>query len=237
MIRHAEPAGALDRLWRWVYLKDIDTVDKMRGRNDGFEALRDRIRYSGTDRLIDFRNGYTFEGGLSLQQNPDELSALCLFLKERGPFEHYMEIGSGSGGTCRFLHESVGFRRTLSLDDGKHARAGEQAENFRHVENFQQFLGDSHSEAACAFLTESLGRHKLDLAFIDGDHSYRGVRMDIELTLPFCREGTLLIFHDTVACAGVRKAWTKSIARKLVSPLAEYVGEEVPLGISVNAVL
>ena len=147
-----------------------------------------------------------------------------------------MEIGSGSGGTCRFLHEMVGLGSALSLDDGTHPRAGEQAENFRHVPNFRQFLGDSHSEEARDFLAASLGGDTLDLAFIDGDHSYKGVWQDIQLTLPFCRKGTLVLFHDTVACDGVRKAWEKAVMQREIKPLAEYIGEDRPLGISVNLV-
>ena len=51
-----------------------------------FEELRTRVRESGCDCLRKFANGYTLEGGLALQQNPDEFAALCLFLQRRGPF-------------------------------------------------------------------------------------------------------------------------------------------------------
>jgi predicted O-methyltransferase YrrM len=227
---------AFRKIGRWVFLANIDTIAKVRKRHADFDTLRDRIRAMGTDSLAHFGNHYTFEGGLSLQQNPDELAALCLLLKERGPYNNYMEIGSASGGTCRFLFETVGFRNVLSLDDGSHPRASEQKDNFRVIPNFKQFLGDSHSEQARAFLAENLDG-ALDVAFIDGDHGFEGVWEDIRLTLPFCRRGTLVIFHDTRACEDVRKAWLKSVMRRQLKPLAEYVGEERPLGISINVVL
>ncbi|MFL6415941.1 MAG: class I SAM-dependent methyltransferase [Bryobacteraceae bacterium] len=37
----------------------------------------------------------------------------------------------------------------------------------------------------------------IDLAFIDGDHSYHGVRTDFELCLPFLAKDALVLFHDS----------------------------------------
>ncbi len=76
----------------------------------------------------------------------------------------------------------------------------------------------------------------MDVAFIDGDHSYDGVLEDLNLTLPFCRPGTLIILHDTIACDGVEKVWLNSLAAKRISPLAEYIGAERGLGIAVAKV-
>jgi predicted O-methyltransferase YrrM len=227
-------ALAMER--RPVTSRTLDSIRAIRRRHHDFDAVRDRIRALGTDDRRVFGHSYAFEGGMSLQQDPDELTGLCLFLKERGPYEHYMEIGSGSGGTCRFLFESVGFRTALSLDDGNHPRAGEQADNFRVIPDLKQFIGDSHSQEAQAFLAKNVGA-KLDLAFIDGDHSFERVWLEVELTLPFCRKGALVIFHDTTRCDGVRDAWIQSITRGKLRPLAEYIGEERPLGITVNSVL
>jgi predicted O-methyltransferase YrrM len=223
------------QLYRRLYLNGIDTIPALSRRNPEFVAMRDQIRQSGTDSLEYFGNGYTHEGGLCLQQNPDEFAALCLFLKEHRPYTNYMEIGSASGGACLVLSREVGFTNAFSLDNGEHPRASEQAKNFSQVPNFKQFLGDSHSAAAATFLREQL-RGKIDVAFIDGDHSYEGVWQDIELTLPFCRPRALIILHDTVACDGVQRAWLRCVRSGRLKPLAEYVGAEKPLGIAVGAV-
>ncbi len=198
-----------------------------------FVALRNKIRDAGTDRLRHFKNGYAFEGGLALQQNPDEFAALCLFLTKARPIRNYIEIGVASGGTCRFLRENVGFDRAFLLDDGKHPRAKEQGGNLASIENLRIFIGDSHSPEAQAFLAAHM-TEKADVAFIDGDHSYEGVQADIDLVLPFCKPGTLLILHDTVACSGVKKAWRQ--LTKTANHLAEYIGAERPLGIGIAAV-
>ncbi|HEX8843689.1 MAG TPA: class I SAM-dependent methyltransferase [Pyrinomonadaceae bacterium] len=224
----------------WLYLRRglgrPESILSMRQRYKDFDDVRDRVRRSGTDSLEHFDNGYTHEGGLYLQQNPDEFAALTIFLREHGPHTNYMEIGSASGGACLFLYREVGFGNVLSLDNGEHERAVAQKEHFSQIKNFKQFLGDSHSEEARLFLKENV-KSKLDVAFIDGDHSYEGVWQDIELALPFCRRGTLVIFHDTVACEGVRDAWLRGVEQKLFRPCAVFVGEERPLGIAVGVVI
>jgi predicted O-methyltransferase YrrM len=224
----------------WFYrrrtLGAIDSISGIKRRHADFEQLRDRIRAAGTDSLSHFGNGYTHEGGLCLQQNPDEFAALTLFLRERGPHKDYMEIGSASGGACLFLSREVGFNSVLSMDNGEHPRAVEQSGHFAQIANFKQFLGDSHSEEARHFLEENF-EGKFDVVFIDGDHSYEGLWQDIQLMRPFCRRGTLMILHDTVACEDVRRAWFQSTREKILKPLAEFIGAEKPLGIAVGEVL
>jgi predicted O-methyltransferase YrrM len=41
-----------------------------------------------------------------------------------------------------------------------------------------------------------LGRKKIDLLFIDGDHTYEGVKADFEKYLPLVKKGGLIAFHD-----------------------------------------
>ncbi len=227
-------------LYRKIYLKGLDSVEDIQKRNIEFDQIHDVICRSGTDNLKHFGNEYSFEGGLSLQQNPHEFAALICRLKEHkqefGASTNYLEIGSASGGTCLLLSQIVGFANIFSLDDGMHPRATEQKENFSTLENFTQFLGDSHSIQAQQFIAENV-KGKLDVVFIDGDHSYNGVKEDFYLVLPFCRPGALVIFHDTVACAGVENVWIESVLNKQLEPLAEYIGTQKPLGIGVGRVI
>jgi predicted O-methyltransferase YrrM len=37
---------------------------------------------------------------------------------------------------------------------------------------------------------------KLDFLFIDGDHTYEGVKKDFEMYSPLVRKGGLIAFHD-----------------------------------------
>lgn len=230
---HAERGQQAIR--RWARRRGLDSVGKRR-REPGFDQLVTAIRGMGADSLEHFQNGYTHEGGLGLQQHPDEFAALCLFLRGRGPFRSYLEIGTGSGGQCLALFREVGFERGVVLDDGQHARASEQEGNLGQIPDLRRFVGDSHSDAAREFLEHNLSG-PLDLAFIDGDHSHDGVLADIELALRFARPGTQLVFHDTIASPGVEAAWTELIRRPDVIALGEYVGSDRPLGIGVAATL
>lgn len=231
------------RLWRRgasgarrLLVGDVETVESIRAAEPGFDALLARVLAAGTDDRWWFGGAYEREGGLSLLQNAEELAALCFLLRRHEPRASYLEIGSASGGTCRFLHQEVGLGRVLSIDDGLHPRAPEQEANFAAVGSVVRFVGDSHSPAAAAFLAEQVPGRDLDIAFVDGDHSYAGVRQDVELVLPFCRPGALLILHDTRECVPVEATWLRLAAGRRVDPVAELAGPEHPLGIGVARV-
>jgi predicted O-methyltransferase YrrM len=45
----------------------------------------------------------------------------------------------------------------------------------------------------------------LALAFIDGDHSYEGVRCDVDAVTPHMADRSILVFHDSIYFIGVSK--------------------------------
>jgi predicted O-methyltransferase YrrM len=198
-----------------------------------FERLRARICEAGTDCIRHYGSSYLLEGGLALQQNPDEFAALCTFLGEWGPYSTYLEIGSGSGGTGRFLGEELSFDLAMSIDDGEARQAPEQAVN---LAGFRRFVGDSHSPEAATFISETLAGLPVDLAFIDGDHSAAGAWDDVELVLPFCAPGSIVVMHDTRARDAVGSAWLRAARQGLFVPVAEFVGEDHPFGIGVGRI-
>jgi len=211
---------------------DVDTIEKVRARHPSFDGLTEEIRAAGTDSLSHFGNNYTHEGGLCLQQNPHEFAALCLALSESEPIRTYLEIGTASGGTCLFLYQRLHFERTFCMDDGGHPRAPLQDEHLARIPNCTRFIGDSHSTEARRFLDDALP-DTIDVAFIDGDHTYDGVWEDIRLVHDYCRTGTLMLFHDIVACDGVQRAWHEAAEANFMAHQAEFVGKERPLGIGI----
>jgi hypothetical protein len=68
---------------------------------------------------------------------------------------------------------------------------------------------NSLSPLAIAKVKGILNGRKFDFAFIDGDHSYEGVKKDYEKYLPFCED--IIAFHDIVEHlqpdVGVKKFW------------------------------
>jgi cephalosporin hydroxylase len=220
---------------------NIETIPSLLSRHPEFPAWVDQIRALGTDNLEWFGNGYTHEGGLSLQQNPDELAALALFLKDqsldRWMHSVYLEIGSASGGTGWYLYEKFRFKRFLSIDNGQHPRAVEQMNHFSKIPGIRLYRDDSHIPAAAKFLKAHCHADgPIGLAFIDGDHSLEGLYQDIELVKPFMAPGGMIVLHDIVACEGVNRAWEQCCTTGGFAPLAEFVGEEKPLGIGVAQV-
>ncbi len=185
------------------------------------EALIARIREAGTDSLAEFGNGYTHEGGLGLQQNPEELADFILLLKGK-EIATYLEIGSASGGMAGFIKDEVGLAEVLSIDDGKHPRHGEH-----HIAG--QLVASSHSEEAKHWVKDQM----FGVVFIDGDHEYAGVKQDIELAMTCSK---LIAVHDTVMCPDVARAWNEVLATGKIREIARFAGKDRPLGIAVGEV-
>lgn len=231
----------------------MDNLQTLMARQSAlFGALLEEIRAAGTDNLSFFGNGYTHEGGLSLQQNPHEFAAAVVFLSEqllvgsRAPGS-YLEIGSASGGACRFLCQKLRLQRAFVIDDHGHHRWPEQRANFdaMHANEkcfVEEWIGDSHSTAAAAWLAENV-KIAPDLSFIDGDHSGPGCWADFDMVYKLLTYATvgpshrLVMFHDTVACEGVKRSWEEACQSGMLTPLAEYIGPgERPLGIGIGRV-
>ncbi len=116
-----------------------------------------------------------------------------------------MEIGSYHGGTLfcwpQLATDDAIF---ISLDlpgeqfDGTYG--DESIEKFKtYIKNNQTLKcvrADSHSNETVGEIVRILDGRKIDFLFIDGDHSYEGVRADFELYAPLVRQGGLIAFHD-----------------------------------------
>jgi predicted O-methyltransferase YrrM len=59
--------------------------------------------------------------------------------------------------------------------------------------------GDSHSASTFEHVQSLVGGSKLDFMFIDGDHSYEGVKADFETYKSLMRRGGIIAFHDVAA--------------------------------------
>jgi predicted phosphodiesterase len=57
-------------------------------------------------------------------------------------------------------------------------------------------LGDSHDDSTVEEVRKVLGGKKVDLLFIDGDHTQEGAERDFVKYKQFVREGGIVAFHD-----------------------------------------
>lgn len=192
---------------------------------------------------VEFFNAKKF-GGYFLQQVPEEFAAFLTFMRcfEKGSLKRYLEIGSASGGFIRCIHERLGFEEAMMIDDGGWQPEGQELNIAAFAEKVKRCVPcDSHGDDAHAF-TEAFGEHGIiDLIFVDGDHSYEGVKQDIALVLPLANSHTLIAFHDTHAVGDykgsapdVRRAFLEAVSAGKLEIIADFAAPIArPLGITV----
>lgn len=116
-----------------------------------------------------------------------------------------LEIGSWKGGTL-FLFSRVvdSDAKILSLDlpggdfgGGSNDYKGPFFKNFAcGNQEIHLFRADSHLPLSLQNIRAILREGQLDFLFIDGDHTYKGVKQDFEMYSPLVRKGGLIAFHD-----------------------------------------
>jgi predicted O-methyltransferase YrrM len=155
-------------------------------------------------------------------QKHSELAPFCDLLAGR-KLRTVLEIGTLRGGTlwawCQ-LADADAVIVSVDLPGGEwgggytdadvarlesYARPGQQLHLIR---------GDSHSIETFEKVNEIVGARWIDLAFIDGDHSYEGVKADFADYGPLGGDGGLVAFHDIlphpdVPDCDVDRFWTE----------------------------
>lgn len=132
-------------------------------------------------------------------QHPEELKKL---LEWASTATSVLEVGSRRGETLTDLAHAMAGKRIVSIDWPNKENLGDASlgdELARSVKNlieegFDAYLiiGDSHHPDTLSRVT-ALGPY--DFIFIDGDHSYKGVKKDYEFYGPL---GKQIVFHDII---------------------------------------
>ena len=149
----------------------------------------------------------------------EEISGFLKLLAQRPP-KTVMEVGTEKGGTF-FLLARVSapdaFLLTLDLPVGQYSSYPAWRENLyrgfaRDRQRIELVRTDSHDPRTLETVRRLLGGRALDLLFIDGDHSYDGVKKDFEMYSPLVAKGGTIAFHDIVdgaeaSVGGVPKFW------------------------------
>jgi cephalosporin hydroxylase len=142
-------------------------------------------------------------GGLLIWQYPNQFSKyLCLLNAQK--INSYIEIGCRWGGTFVLTNEYLkrfnSMNKSVAVDiidsPVAHYCSSNVETKFMKMnsqsETFKEYMKDNY----------------FDLIFIDGDHSYRGVKNDYEISK---NSGKIFVFHDIVSdvCPGVVHFWNE----------------------------
>jgi predicted O-methyltransferase YrrM len=132
-------------------------------------------------------------------QKKSEILRLLAIVRAARP-EVICEIGAAGGGTTFLLaHAAAGDATIISLDLAYSASRRAAVHSFAREEQKIICLPcDSHSPLSVRAVKAHLARKRLDILFLDGDHSYEGVKTDFQFYSPLVRPGGLVIFHDIV---------------------------------------
>jgi predicted O-methyltransferase YrrM len=143
---------------------------------------------------------------IGMHQHEQEIGPFAMWLESRKP-HNVLEIGTLKGGTAALWHGiATGSVVSIDLPDGRfggkdHGYGEQQARNRneelrRRFPRFTSALGDSHSpvmfEEVCRFFHPQM----VDFLFIDGDHTYEGVKQDFMMYRTLVRKGGIIAFHD-----------------------------------------
>jgi len=155
-------------------------------------ALREIHSCTTIDDYFDFATKHF--GHLQLKK---EIVDFLYFAAEYAPVR-ICEVGLSVGGTNVMLtHALSSVRLVIGVDLRVLNRS--QLRYFADPSCSQVLIdGPSCSERTLGTIEHSLGSEKLDLLFIDADHSYAGVKQDFLSYRHFVRDGGIIAFHDIV---------------------------------------
>lgn len=144
---------------------------------------------------------------LNAMQKPAELAGLFDILKDV-KLNNIIEIGTAMGGVlyafCQLATEDA---TILSIDLPSEAMGAfgpkhplppiEKLMAYAKGSQKLHFIrDDSHKKKTLDQTKKIFGKNKLDLLFIDGDHTYEGVKQDYEMYSPLVKSEGIIVFHD-----------------------------------------
>jgi precorrin-6B methylase 2 len=153
-----------------------------------------------------------YEGGIELQQIPEEYVEYLTFLRNKN-FNSYMNVGIGNCGS--FMTEvyiQEGLKRAVAVDNtsyGKFTNMERINERFQWIRDNTDVSLDFYNMNSIDYYKNN--NEKFDIIFIDGDHSYEGVKLDYENCLPILNDEGYIVLHDinSIACPGVVQLWNE----------------------------
>jgi len=140
-------------------------------------------------------------------QHTQEILEVAKLIESKRP-KTILEIGTASGGTLflsALLADPNALIISIDLEFGMYG-GGYPDWKIPIYKSFGQekqkielIRGDSHSKEIINQLESILNGRKIDYLFIDGDHTYEGVKEDFDVYSKFLNKNAFVAFHDIVS--------------------------------------
>lgn len=186
------------------YLPGMDRIALEKTKKE-IETFQDEG--SDVNRVLDYAQdfeGYGRYRSIAPMQVDSEICTLVKILQEEQP-DTLMEIGTAQGGTLFLWTQALpSVSQFISLDLPGGRFGGGYTK--KRVELFEEFTNeelvcirkDSQNEETLEEIQNILGERKLDFLFIDGDHTYKGVKKDFKRYSALMADGGIIALHDIV---------------------------------------
>jgi len=138
---------------------------------------------------------------IGMTQYRKEVEQLVEFLSDK-KINNFLEIGTFKGGNFYILSKlSTGIKisvdmKNIQKDDCDYPYDSDVTTKLVEDLGGVAIIGDSHNVETLNKVKFTLNGSKLDLLYIDGDHTYNGAKLDFFMYYPLVKEGGYIIFHD-----------------------------------------
>jgi predicted O-methyltransferase YrrM len=178
------PGYVVDKYLHYKMLKQARAIAELRDSSDEPSGWIDELSQSHFFRPL---------------QKKSEILRLLKIIRSLRP-KAVCEIGAAGCGTTFLLTQAAATDALLiTLDLAFTTSRAAALESFALPE--QQLVclkEDSHASQTLQLVKRRLAGQQLDVLYLDGDHSYEGIKTDFELYRPLVRPGGLIVFHDIV---------------------------------------
>jgi len=150
--------------------------------------------------MTDFKTalGFIRSNKIKMLQRPKELHWLFNRIKKLDNPRVFVEIGSGQGASAFILGNAMPVGSSIYMIDKNHPdlRLDVATALKRIGYDVREICGDSVGYMTKRIMEGHFEELEADILFIDGDHSYEGVKADFEYYSKFVRKGGLIALHD-----------------------------------------
>lgn len=169
---------------------------------DGWVSSVGSGRYVPSNYSENLNESFSITENFGIQQVKAEIHEFTDVVLKQKKLKNCLEIGLGFYGSTHFLWRLM-FDKTITIENQKDRvfKFGENMNKYNGKFMFKDMkssfiFGSSHDPSSVEKLEKILKKNKLDLLFIDGDHTYKSVLSDWLLYKDFVVKGGIIAFDD-----------------------------------------